>query len=38
MICLKEVLLAGKMHKQGKKPAEIRAAIIRGDWQQIELK
>jgi len=38
MICLKEVLLADKLHKQGKKAPEIRQAIIRGDWQSIELK
>jgi len=33
MICLKEVLLTYRLHKAGKKPAEIRQAIIRGDWQ-----
>ena len=31
--CIKEALLASRMHKAGKKPAEIREAIIRGDWQ-----
>ena len=38
MICLKEVLLATKLHKAGKKPAEIREAIIRGDWQYEQVK
>lgn len=32
MICLKEVLLAYRLHKLGKKPAEIRTAIMKGDW------
>jgi hypothetical protein len=38
MICLKEVLLTYRLHKAGKKPAEIRQANIRGDWQYEELK
>jgi hypothetical protein len=38
MVCLKEVLLAYRLHKTGKKPAEIRQAIIRGDWQYEEFK
>jgi hypothetical protein len=38
MICIKEVLLAYRMHKAGKKAPEIRQAIIRGDWQYEDLK
>jgi len=38
MICLKEVLLADKMHKLKKSAVDIRKAIIRGDWEDIELK
>jgi hypothetical protein len=38
MVCLKEVLLANRLHKAGKTPAQIREAIIRGDWQQEEVK
>lgn len=30
-VCLKEALLAGRMHKEGKSAEEIRAAIIRGN-------
>ena len=30
-ICIKEALLAGKMHREGKSLEEIRAAIIHGD-------
>ncbi len=30
-ICIKEALLAGKMHREGKSTDEIRAAIIHGD-------
>jgi hypothetical protein len=37
MICLKEVLLADNLHKQKRSAAEIRASIIRGDWQQVDL-
>ncbi len=36
-VCLKEAYLAYQMNKQGKSAAEIREAIIRGDWQKIEL-
>ena len=31
-ICIKEALLAGQMHRQGKSTEEIRAAIIHGQW------
>lgn len=34
-MCIKEVLLADRMHKQGKSPAAIRQAIIRGEWKNI---
>ena len=37
LICIKEVLLAEQMHKQGKNVAEIRAALERGDWRKVEL-
>jgi hypothetical protein len=37
MICIKEVLLADRMFKQGKGAAEIRQAIVRGEWRMIEL-
>lgn len=37
MICLKEVLLTYRLHKAGKKPAEIRKAIIAGEWKNEEL-
>jgi hypothetical protein len=37
-ICIKEALLASRLTKAGKKPAEIRQAIIRGDWQYEALK
>lgn len=33
MVCLKEVLLADRMTKQGRTPAQIRQAIIKGEWQ-----
>lgn len=36
LICIKEVLLAEKLHKQGKTAAEIREAIIRGDWRSVD--
>jgi hypothetical protein len=35
-ICQKEAFLADKMHKQGKSAADIRAAIERGDWTNVE--
>lgn len=31
-ICIKEALLAGEMHRQGKSAEEIRNAIIQGQW------
>lgn len=31
-ICIKEALLAGRMHREGKSAEEIRAAIIQGQW------
>jgi hypothetical protein len=31
-VCMKEGFLASKMTKEGKSPAEIRAAIERGEW------
>ena len=34
-ICIKEALLAGQMHHQGKSTEEIRAAIIHGDWANV---
>jgi hypothetical protein len=37
LVCIKEALLTGQLHKAGKSAAEIRAAIVRGDWQQISL-
>ena len=37
LVCVKEVLLTGELHKAGKSATEIREAIIRGDWQQVSL-
>ena len=37
LICVKETLLTGQLHKAGKSAAEIREAIIRGEWQQVSL-
>jgi hypothetical protein len=37
LICLKETLLAGQLHKAGKSAAEIRAAIVRGEWKQVSV-
>ncbi len=34
-ICMKEALLADQMARQGKIPAAIRAAIVRGEWRTI---
>ncbi|MGH9508398.1 MAG: CYCXC family (seleno)protein [Terriglobales bacterium] len=36
-ICLKEALLAGRMHRGGQSAAEVRAAIIREDWRSVSL-
>lgn len=35
--CLKELYFAYSETKNGKTPAQIRAAIIKGDWEKIEL-
>ncbi len=37
MVCMKEALLAGKMNKEGKNAEQIRAAIVRGEWKDIQL-
>jgi hypothetical protein len=34
-ICVKEAILAGRMHEQGKTVMEIRNAIMRGDWRNV---
>ena len=34
-ICIKEALLAGQMHREGKTAEEIRAAIIQGQWANV---
>lgn len=36
-ICQKEAVLAYGLTQKGKTPAEIRAAIIRGDWKSVNL-
>jgi hypothetical protein len=36
-VCLKEALLAGQMHRRGKTSAQIREAIVRGEWRAVEL-
>ncbi len=36
-VCLKELYFAYNQTKQGKTPAQIRAAIEKGEWQQIDL-
>lgn len=35
--CLRETYFAYQMTKQGKKPAEIRKAILHGDWREANL-
>lgn len=35
--CMKEVYYAYLMTKKGKTPAQIRAGIVRGEWEQIDL-
>lgn len=35
--CIKEAFLAAQLTKQGKKPAQIRDAIIRGEWRTVDL-
>ena len=37
LICIKEALLARKLHQGGLSDAEIRKRIIVGDWQKIDL-
>jgi len=36
-ICVKETFLAFQMTKQGKTPAKIREAIVRGDWKNVDI-
>lgn len=36
-VCVKETFLTYELHQQGKTPAQIRAAIIRGDWKKIDI-
>jgi hypothetical protein len=35
--CLKELYYSYRQHKQGKTAAQIRAGIIKGEWQSIDL-
>ena len=35
--CMKEAMLASKLHKQNYTAAEIRTAIMRGDWKTVDL-
>ena len=34
-ICVKEALLAARMHDAGKTPQQIRAAIVAGEWNEV---
>ncbi len=36
-ICQKEAILSYQLTQKGKTPAQIRAAIIRGDWKSVNL-
>jgi hypothetical protein len=36
--CQKEAVLAYQQTQKGKTPAQIRAAIIRGDWKSVDMK
>jgi hypothetical protein len=36
-VCLKEAALSYQMTKKGKTPAQVRAAIIRGDWKSLDM-
>jgi Protein of unknown function with PCYCGC motif len=36
-ICQKEAVLSYQLTKKGKTPAQIRAAIIRGDWRSVNM-
>jgi len=38
MICIKEVLLADRLHRQQKTPAQIRRAIIAGEWKSVDVR
>jgi hypothetical protein len=35
--CMQELFYTYTMHKKGKTPGQIRAGIIKGDWQSIDL-
>jgi hypothetical protein len=35
--CMKELFYAYQMTKKGKSPAQIRAGIIRGEWEKVDL-
>ncbi len=35
--CMQELYYSYTMHKKGKTPGQIRAGIIKGDWQSIDL-
>ncbi len=35
--CMKEAFYAYQMHKKGRSASQIRAGIMRGDWQKIDL-
>ncbi len=37
LICIKEALLAQQMTQRSSTPAEIRQAIIRGEWQSVDV-
>jgi len=37
-ICQKEAVLAYQLTQKGKTPAQIRAAIIHGDWKSVDMK
>ncbi|MCZ2078592.1 MAG: PCYCGC domain-containing protein [Bryobacterales bacterium] len=37
-VCIKEVLLADEMVKKGKTAAQIRAAVIKKDYEKVQLK
>jgi hypothetical protein len=36
-VCQKEAILSYQLTQKGKSPAQIRAAIIRGDWKSVDL-
>lgn len=36
-VCVKESFFAYELHKQGKTPAQIRAAIMRGEWRAVDV-